>query len=452
MDSAQTNVEFDVADVLSDSNPSVPIKLSLSSAEAKALEPALLLILSDIVTTGVAPAQAPEMANLLQSYTSRNVRKLAKGKAKEAHHIADLGTCLIVAQKISRACSDFPSEVPASCMTSCCLVFVCALEEYTELATVEFEAVAPLERSLAALIKILHNCNVWSFSWSEHIAKSLQNLLSYASSGQTSPDQQRMLSDLIQLDLPFLAFLQQVQSGESTLTIDQIQDAASKTTSMDPDFKKSLELLVQQHHLLWDHVWSHGDIQPKMSQNYHKREQSNAEMANGTRTTAWRSQVQALLSPFERDVPWGHNESLDTMLVRLVQRIPSILDPDLRRGLIKTLGWIACARDGTLQRSQGDMPIQPFCPHCDDDTFSEVTAKPDRSLRGVAMAALLQMQKSTGFCRNSPEDQLAVCRSLSRMLQHSKPSAHVIDPETDTARALANLLDHEDRLIRISIG
>lgn len=459
--------------------------LSLSAPEAKALEPALLDILCTLVTTtDVASAHAPECMNLLQRYAQRQHFVLARGKSKQADGLANLCAAVHLAQTMVQAHASPSALLPFACVTSAVLTFSDVLEaslnmgdrDEDEGENADAEAVHLLESELVAFIQLIKSGSSDSTLPLSTLSGSFEKLVGLAISDDISLAQQKMLSGFLELDQTSNMLSSHLAPGR----LGQLIGAVEADQGSLLDLKQRLDLLHQHQRRLTQLAAAAAEaaneepLTHPLSTSVRKRKRSEAERAGmssgGHKTnpsearpaTGWRAQVETLLNSAAPDMPpWTSSESLDTVLVRVVHRISQTSTEQERQPLFRLIGLTACAKDGTLDWSLATDVRQAFCRFCDEEHASSDAAslstpvKPGRNMKGIALAALLKLQDSTHPTLQSTGDILSALKTYTRLLRHSKASAHVLEDKKekkDPIRMLATFLDHEDRLIRISSG
>lgn len=418
--------------------------VTLSRSQLKALQPSLFDILAQLVANNVGVEHAPRLCHSLQIFHDSICGSgQGKGKAKqrsEEQQLQDLRTVL------SPLCTLFSRQTTLACPS----VAVASMSLMLQVLRARVHVIEWQPDTLARLDAQLSKVALQAFattSTDEQVQRAVQVLL-HSDMEETILLLCAVLPESLEegaaadLKVTTASLLAQLDQGYITT----ISDLSSIIPSL---FSEDLPMSIRQK------LFSKG---PNGAQKRKRDEADNDVILLNTKTH-WKLIAEALLKVAAPNLPWSSNESIDAALVRLIQHLsslpPSSSSSNARQLMLRVLGLIACARDETLDWASLSPLTDAHCPACDDsydtiDQQREHSVAPSRSMRGVAIAALLQAQ--TAQAAFTSQDHLAAFRALSRLLQHSKPAAQAIDPNTDPAKILSRFLDHDSRSVRIGAG
>lgn len=431
-----------------DEQSAADTSVQLSRSQIKALQPSLFDILAQLVANNVGIDHGPRLCHSLQFFYESicgGGSGEGKGKAKqrsEEQQVQDF--CAV----LSPLCILFSPQTALACPSV---------------------AVASMSLLLQALRARVHVME-WQPDNYARLDAQLSKVALQAFAAMSAGEQVQwatqllLLSDIEETILPLCALLR--ESPEEHTAGLKVTTAAllaqldqNHISTIIPDASSVVHSLLLTEDLPMSVRQKLSSIGPNGA---HKRKRDEADdddvVVVSTNKTHWKLTAEALLNVAAPDLPWSTNESIDAALVRLVQHLsslPASSASKTRQVILRVLGLIACARDDTLDWASSNPLSDAHCPACDDsydtiDQQREQSPPPGRSMRGVAIAALLQAQTAQAAFTN--QDHLAAFRALSRLLQHSKPSAQAIDPKTDPAKIISRFLDHDSRSVRIGAG
>lgn len=442
-------------------NPSLQERscvVHFSRAEFRHLEPALFRIQCDLLCKGVGTAHAPELVSSLQKLVDRKCTASVKGKAPEQSPQTRLADCTLCLELASACLTAFIHEatfIPVGITLSCFQLLNYAIQGFNSIMDETNESTTGLDQAFAHFAQTIRLTAQATVSpdlsprllsiVDESLTRVIDTVVLFPHS---SPELQNVLAALLSLDNPDLdSFPILSEQHRSQL----LSLGAAAPSHLTPDLAQSLQALQNYNPSIDDvEPFAFSSSQAPTSARKRKRDQDLALHKTTARQTSWKPQVQALLGLAAPNVQWASHESLDTVLVKVVQRFTESRNREERASLIHSLGLAACARNGTLEWEPATPFHGAFCPHCDDELSGSAPKKSERALRGVALAALLQVLDASQKLELSAEDLRDILRAICRLLQHTKPAAQKVSSGSDVAKTLSSLLDHPDRLVRIS--